>query len=68
MAEKDITLKEQIAFIKELSNRLDEKQCDTQLKADAKRIRRELQILINMSSIEYRWGKIDKYGNVIKEK
>lgn len=50
--EKEI--KDQIDFIKKLVSRLDEKQCVSQLKADAIRIRRELNELVKMQKWEYR--------------
>lgn len=54
MYASDKEIKDQIDFIKKLASRLDEKQCCNQLKADAIRIRRELNELVKMTKWDYR--------------
>ena len=47
----------QIDFIKELANRLDANDCPTRIKADAIRLRRELNTLSKMQEWDSRWQR-----------
>lgn len=49
------TTEKQIEFIRELANRLDADECPTRIKADAIRLRRELNTLSKMQEWEYRY-------------
>ena len=48
----------QIEFIKILANRLDANECPTRIKADAIRLRRELNTLSKMQDWESRWNRM----------
>lgn len=50
----------QIEFIRELANRLDADECPTRIKADAMRLRRELNTLSKMQEWEYRHKTMQK--------
>lgn len=53
----------QIEFIKELANRLDANDCPTRIKADAIRLRRELNTLSKMQEWDSRWQRRLKEHN-----
>lgn len=48
----------QIEFIKILANRLDANECPTRIKADAIRLRRELNTLSKMQDWDSRWNRM----------
>ena len=48
----------QLEFIKILANRLDANECPTRIKADAIRLRRELNTLSKMQDWESRWNRM----------
>lgn len=48
----------QIEFIKILANRLDANECPNRIKADAIRLRRELNTLSKMQDWESRWNRM----------
>lgn len=54
----DIETVKQIDFIKELANRLDANDCPTRIKADAIRLRRELNTLAKMQEWDSRWQRM----------
>lgn len=56
------TTEKQIEFIRELANRLDADECPTRIKADAMRLRRELNTLSKMQEWEYRYKARQKGG------
>ncbi len=53
----------QIEFIKELANRLDANDCPTRIKADAIRLRRELNTLAKMQEWDSRWKRKKEQKN-----
>ena len=53
----------QIDFIKELANRLDASECPTRIKADAIRLRRELNTLAKMQEWDSRWQRMKEQNN-----
>lgn len=53
----------QIEFIKELANRLDANDCPTRIKADAIRLRRELNTLSKMQEWDSRWQRMKEQNN-----
>lgn len=48
----------QIEFIKILANRLDANECPTRIKADAIRLRRELNTLSKLQDWDSRWSRL----------
>ena len=50
----------QIEFIKILANRLDANECPTRIKADAIRLRRELNTLSKMQDWDSRWRRMEE--------